>query len=974
MKRIELALRSSVALVAIVAGTSVAQAQSTVPPPDVAQNPASTVTEPSAKGEIIVTGSRIRRDPLSQDSPVTFVDQQDIARTGLNSINDVLQRLPSAAGGLNGKFNNSGNFGNPPDGGGVGAGAAEIDLRYLGSKRTLVLVDGLRYVNAASASGVPGSVDLNSIPESMIERVEVLQDSASPIYGSDAIAGVVNIITKKNQQGFVASAQLGKYLDEGDGFSQNYQISWGNGDGPTKIVAGVNFVKQNPISSGDRDISLFPTPGATACDASCSSGTPLGRFIIFGSASNTVDDPTTPDVNEDVQSITLIQALPPGVKPNYPPVGFGDFKPFATADRFNFAPFNFILTPLKRYGGFINASQELGPDLNLSGKLVYNRRDSKNQAAPLPLFVGPDSGNNNLLDFVSVSGLNPFNPFGDLNSGFNLDGTPSATPANYSFIGRRVVEGGPRRYNQKVDTWYGTATLDGKFQFLAGDWFWDVNGIWGHNKAKQTAFGNVNAGNVALALGDPANCTAPCVPLNIFGGEGTITQEMLNFISFVQNDSSVQKLWGISANATGSLAQLPGGDLGLAVGVEHRHLSGSFSPDPIVAAGLGSDIPAQPSGGSYNVNEAYAELNAPILANRPFAELLELNGAARWSDYSTSGSKVTFKAGVNWKPIQDLRLRGSWAQGFRAPTIGELFGTLTRFDQELIDPCSASQNPSGQILLNCQAQGVPANYEQANPQLPVLTSGNPDLDPETSRSWNFGIVLSPRQIPRLSLELNYYNIKIEDAIFASAGEILTRCVSTNDPIACAAVHRSATGQITSINGILGNVNGINTSGFDLNVSYRTPKANWGSVGFTLNNTFLKNYNVIVPAAEGSSTISREGTEQGSPDQAFPKHKAVGIIDWDGGQFGLSLTGRYISSVRESQAANNKLNSRFYTDIQGRWMPAFIGLNDLEFAIGVNNLFDKDPPGCISCGLNNFDPGTYDVPGRYYYARATVKLP
>src|SRR5678815_940243 len=200
MKRIPFALRAGTAVFAVAIATSAA-AQDPLPPPDAAENPASTSSEPSATGDIVVTGSRIRRDPLEQDSPITFVDQQDIAKTGLNSINDVLQRLPSSGGGLNGKFNNSGNLGNPPDGGGVGAGAAEIDLRYLGSRRTLVLVDSLRFVNGASASGVPGSVDLNAIPESMIERVEVLQDGASAVYGSDAIAGVVNIITKKRQQG-----------------------------------------------------------------------------------------------------------------------------------------------------------------------------------------------------------------------------------------------------------------------------------------------------------------------------------------------------------------------------------------------------------------------------------------------------------------------------------------------------------------------------------------------------------------------------------------------------------------------------------------------------------------------------------------------------------------------------------------------------------------------------------------------------
>ncbi len=950
MKISVVALRTGAALGALVAAAgATAQPQSNLPPPDVNEAQAAPADEQTSQGEIVVTGSRIRRDPLSQDSPIVFVDEDDIAKTGLNSINDVLQRLPSAGGGLNGRFNNSGNFGNPPDGGGVGAGAAEIDLRYLGSKRTLVLVDGLRFVNAASASGVPGSIDLNAIPESMIERVEVLQDGASAIYGSDAIAGVVNIITKRRQQGFVASAQLGKYLDEGDGFSQNYQLSWGNGgDGPTQIVVGGNFVKQNPISSGDRDISLFPSPGADSClGGGCSSGTPLGRFILLG------------------QDLTLrgpVIGRPVVFNPLDPTDPASDFKAFGTLDRFNFAPFNFILTPLKRYGAFANVKQELGGNTNLSAKVVWNRRDSKNQAAPLPLFVGPDAGNGNLLDTIVIDASNPFNPFG-----------ATLGPGNLNFIGRRVVEGGPRRYNQRVNTTYGTATIDGRVPLLGSEWFWDVNGIVGRNKAKQTVFGNINAANLQQALGPVANCTGACTPFNIFGGVGSITDAQLDFVSFTQRDSSKQNLWGVSANLSGNLMRLPGGDLGLAVGVEHRDLKGRFDPDPIVAAGLGSDIPALPTKGGYNIEEAYAELNAPLLANQPFAELLELNGAVRWSNYSTSGSTTTFKAGVNWKPIRDLRLRGSFSEGFRAPTIGELFGTPSRFDQELADPCSADQNPTGTVLANCTAQGVPAGYQQNNPQISVITGGNEDLVPETSKGWNFGAVFSPSVIPRLSIEANYYRIKLKGAIQAiNASDTLQRCVAGNDAGACGLITRTASGQIANIQGLLQNIAGINTKGMDVNLAYRTGRAAWGTLGLTLNNTFLFNYDVLVPTANGIAKTSREGTEQGSPDQAFPKHKAIGIVDWEGAMFGATLTGRYIKSVRETLADDNKLNSRLYTDFQARWTPQWFQ-ERVGVALGINNLFDKDPPPCISCGLNNFDPGTYDVPGRYYYARIGVTM-
>src|SRR6476620_4608636 len=234
-------LRAGTALAAIAAASTSAQAQSVQPSTSVVTQPAGPSAEPPARtDEIVITGSRIRRNPLDLDAPRVFVDQSDIQKTGLNSITDVRQRLPSSGGGLNGKFNTSGNLGNPPDGGGVGAGSAEIDLRYLGSRRTLVLVDGLRFVPGASASGVPASVDLNAIPESMIERVEVLQDGASAVYGSDAIAGVVNIITKQHQKGFSLSAQYGQYKSDGE--TQNYQLSWGNGDKHRlSVVIGGNY-------------------------------------------------------------------------------------------------------------------------------------------------------------------------------------------------------------------------------------------------------------------------------------------------------------------------------------------------------------------------------------------------------------------------------------------------------------------------------------------------------------------------------------------------------------------------------------------------------------------------------------------------------------------------------------------------------------------------------------------------------------
>ncbi|MEO8548099.1 MAG: TonB-dependent receptor [Sphingomicrobium sp.] len=952
MKRVEIALRAGAALAAIVAGSTVAQAQSTLPPADMADAQASPAAETTGQNDIVVTGSRIRRDPLSQDAPIVFVDQADIAKTGLNSINDVLQRLPSAGGGTNTKFNNSGNLGNPPDGGGVGAGSAEIDLRYLGSKRTLVLVDGLRYVNGASASGIPGATDLNSIPESMIERVEVLQDGASSIYGSDAIAGVVNIITKRRQKGLIASAQLGGY-DDGDGFSQNYQLSWGNGgNGPTQFVVGGNYVIQNGVRSADRAISRFPTPYSDSCVAGGCSGTiPLGRFRVFG------NDLTLRHV---VFGVPIYNSADPADPAS-------DFRNYAgAADAFNFAPFNYIQTPLKRLGLFANFKQELGENINFSAKAIWNKRDSKNQAAPLPLLIGQGAGNNSLLDTIDIDITNPFNPFGA-----TLD------ESNYVVIRRRMLELGPRRYDQTVKTLYGVATLDGSFGIGGNEWFWDINGSYGRNKAKQVMHGNINSQHLQQALGPLAACTAPCVPFNIFGGAGTVTQAMLDWVSFVQHDSSEQKTWDFTANISGSLFELPGGPLGLAAGVEYRDLKGRFDPDPVVAAGFSSDIPASPTKGGYNVKEAYAELNAPLLKDVAFAELLEFSGAVRVSDYSTSGSTTTFKAGANWKPVHDLRLRATWAQGFRAPSIGELFGTQSRFDSAIDDPCSTNSalprrfNNDATVAANCAAQGAPTGSRSfPDDQLPVITSGNENLKAEKSKSWVLGGVFSPGFIPRFSVEANWYKIDIKGAIQAfPAQTTLYNCVYNNDPLACARVSRGG-GEVSRIDAQLENVAAIKTKGIDLNLAYRTLDTGAGKFGFTWNNTFLMNYDLILPTSGGTETISREGTEVGSPSQAYPKWKSIGILDWDGRAFGASITGRYIKSVRESDGS--KIKSMFYTDLQLRWFsPDFA--DNFGFALGVNNLFKTKAPACFTCDVNGFDPTTYDIPGRYFYARATLKM-
>ena len=938
------AAASTAALLAFGAGVCQAQAQAATTSVD----------------EIVVTGSRIRTSPLERDQPVVQIDEALVAKQGLTSTVDVLQRIPAAAGGLNSKFNNSGNLGNPPDGGGVGAGSAEIDFRYLSSRRVLVLVDGLRWVPGAAASGVPGSVDLNTIPTAMISRLEVLQEGASPIYGSDAIAGVVNIITKARQDGFVASAQIGQ-TDHDDGFNQEYNVSWGVNTDTTRVVIGGGYFKQDPVFSGDRAISRFPAPFATACDPGCSSGTPLGRFIV-----------SDPNTGQDL-NLTLKQALQPGQRPTYTPLdptGAGSsFKGFTTADRFNFQPFNYITIPSERVSFFGSVSQDLTDKVQFRARATYVQRKSANQAAPLPLFVGPDAGNGNLLDTVTVDATNPFNPFG-----FTLQN------GTYAFIGRRLVEAGPRHYSQEVDTWNVTGVLSGEFQVMERNWAWDINALYSRNHAEQTFTGNVNAQRVQQALGPAALCTGACTPLNIFGGVGTITPAMLAFIGFTQHDVSQQKLADFSANLTGDLFDLPAGPLAFAAGVERRRTEGFFTPDAIVAAGLSSDIPAQPAKGRITVKEAYAELRIPILADMPFFKKLDASVAGRWFDYSTSGTGDTYKAGLSWRPVDELLFRGSYGEGYRAPSIGELFGAASRFDQVIVDPCSGfSAATPANVRANCIARGVPANgsYTQLNAQIGVITSGNANLKPETSESWNFSGVWAPTWIREsglassASLEVAYSNIKLKDPIQALNGQaLLDRCAQLNDALSCATITRTSSGQVAAITNPLINIGAIQTRSLDVNLIWASPETPYGTFGARWYTTRLLEFTEMVPSSDGFVAIKRKGTERGSPDQAYPKTKSTLMVDWDKSDYGATLTGRYTSKVQED-GDPNKLEARLYVDAQLRWTPTFL-TEGLGFAVGVNNLFDKDPPGCVTCSLNNYDPNAYDAPGRFMYFRLSYR--
>lgn len=377
---------------------------------------------------IEVTGSRIKKTELEGGSPVQTITADDIERSGLRSIGDILQRLSVSGSSLNTKFNSAGNFGFPPDGGGVGSGSTTVSLRNLGAKRVLVLVDGLRWVNESSASGVSAAVDLNTIPASAIDRIELLTDGASALYGSDAIAGVVNIITKKKQEGGRLTVYGGDY-DVGAGTTKSASVSLGGSGDRFDFFLDLSYFDQREISSAEFEQSSFPVPGTGVANGS--SAIPTTRSVFIEPNGNTQGGLCEGD-GVVVCNIAGNGTAPGGV-PAYP----GGFHPFdggATGDRFNFAPYNLLLTPNERSALFSQIHYNVTDNIRVYLKGVYQSRESVNRAAPEPIFIGPGAGTGGLADTVSVDVTNPYNPFG-----FSLD-----AGSNLIFAGRRPAAGGGR--------------------------------------------------------------------------------------------------------------------------------------------------------------------------------------------------------------------------------------------------------------------------------------------------------------------------------------------------------------------------------------------------------------------------------------------------------------------------------------------------------------------------------------------------
>jgi iron complex outermembrane recepter protein len=932
-----------------------------------------------------VTGSRIKQTDAVTQSPVAVITRVQIEKSGVTSVGELLQQVTGGGSALNAKFNSSGNFGYPADGGGIGAGSAQVDLRHLGSKRVLVLVDGLRWVNESSASGVSGSADLNTIPLAVIERIEILEDGASAIYGSDAIGGVVNIITRKKYDGASIHAKFGQYDKGGD--TTDISMTLGGSGDEFSAVFGASYYKQESISSNAYEQSRFPVPGGGL--AYGSSATPQGRFTFCDPARPVGSYGSCSASQEFFYDVTLNNGT---VTPNWNSANpsAGSYHDFSGADRFNYSAFNLLLTPSERKSVFMNADYDISENLRIHAKAMYNNRTSTNQAAPEPIFVGPYAGTGGIADTIFISRLNPFNPFG-------IDLNPAS---NFGWVTRRPIEVGPRIFNQNVDTWYFNVGLNG----AVGKFDWDMNYVHTENSAEQTFYNGYNMGHIAVALGNPATCAATpgCTPLDLFGGQGRpMTAQMIDWIRTTQIDSSEQILDIFSANITGDLFGVGDRSAGFAAGVEHRRYKGEFNPDPLRQTGESQDSFASPVSESYNVSEIYAELNVP------FAETFDVSAALRYSDYSNFGGATTGKVGFRWQPIEDLVLRGTYSQGFRAPNIGELFG-LTQFGATLVDPCGptngalvveftdANLNGIDDFIapneVACRAQGVPNGFRQANTQITTFTGGNPNLSPEESDSYTLGVVYSPGWAEglswsdRLDFELSYYNHKIDGAIQArDVQALLNACLAAGgtNPTLCSPFVRPASGggNLAPPNNFLDNLGQIETDGFDVKVNWNSPQWSMGRLTASLQASHVLDYKAVDSDGNvAQRTVGIEVSNSAIPDWQTNLQLGWLVDDWS---FNWNM--RYISGIKEAcngdiaglsgcvtAASFNNLGATTYHDAQVSWNNAF-SADGMKISLGLNNVFAKDPPVCLTCSLNGYDAATYDIPGRFWYISMDYKF-
>jgi outer membrane receptor protein involved in Fe transport len=893
---------------------------------------------------IIVTGSTIGRKSLTTPAPLSILSRDLLNAAGRATIGDILQQLPSQSNGINAQVNNG------------GEGSTRIDIRGLGAARTLTLLNGRRVV--PGGNGANSSVDLNLIPLAIVERVEVLKDGASAVYGSDAIGGVVNIITRSDFEGTEAALYTGG-TQRGDGLVYDASFVTGynaeNKKGNVLFSAGVQ--RQEPVFAGDRGFSSHDKTYDFATSTEVRGGstaTPDGRI-----------NAKAVDTNADgkADTIDLCGATEQFCTNN----GVGGYRPFvAPDDLYNFQPINYLYTPSARYNVYSAGTYTLTPRVSTFFEASYMNRRSDQQLAPEPF-----------SNTVPISKDSMYNPLGGDILGYQ----------------RRLEEFGPRRSLQSINTFRLVGGLQGS---IANDaevlknLKWEVSYNYGRNDGDQENHGNLIKSRLATALGPSfmspsgvATCgtvakpIAGCVPMNVLGASGSIDPSAAAYVTFTGVRKGFNEQQTVLAQAHGPLLTLPNnGDLSIAFGGDFRNEAGGTTPDPLTATGDTTGNAQAPTEGSYNVVEGFSELSLVPLSGKKFAEWVEIDLAARAFRYSTFGSGVTWKAGGLFRTINGIAVRGTYSTAFRAPSVSELYQGKADSFPATADPCDT--RPRGTTIVldpnvaaQCASQGVPDTAVFGTAQQRTQIGGNPNLKAENAKVLTAGVVFEPPQVKGLSLTADYWRVDIEKAIQTlGATVILANCYNHNLQSYCDQIHRNPQlgYAVDYIDNPVANVGGATTSGVDMALAYDHDFGGAGRFREQVESQYLFKYNV------DNTTQVLHGVDRYDLG-ARPRIKATFSTMWQhplGIGAGFNL--RYIGSFKECDqnncnggAAARDVDQWYKVDVHSNYaFKTVAGLTTLT--IGVNNALDRNPPLIYIGFQGDSDAATYDYMGRFFYAR------
>jgi iron complex outermembrane receptor protein len=844
------------------------------------------------------TGSRIRRSGYTGAAPVDVLSAPDIELSGAQTIGELLKFVPAVAGNSTSTAISNG-----------GDGTASVTLRGLPASNTLVLINGKRVAN----DGLAGeSVDLNSIPPAAVERIEILKDGASAIYGSDAIAGVVNVIMKRDFYGLLAEAYYGQ-AERGDLETATQTLQYGTGFNAGSMFISASHYQQQPIFSRDRKISRSADTSAIGGSDERSSATADARV-------------TLPD-----GSVVIAD-------------GSG-YRPATEDDLFDYQAFTTAVVPLERTSLYGNVSYDFSDQVTSFVELSYLKTSTEAVLAPSPVFTAFEQTP------LPVAADNIYNPFGT-----TIDDAR-----------RRLVEFPERRQDNESEVMRFNAVIEG----LYSDWNWDVGVSWSRSEASEVTTSLVDAARLRRAVGAAANCLGPaidgCVPVNLLGPAGSLDPEQVDYIRATGRVDGYSKLSSVTANFSNALLHLPHGRGDLAFGVEYRQEATSKRPNALFnnTNSIGA-ANQKTTRGERHITELYLESLLPAWRSRDESLKVDVERALRYSDYSDFGDSTNPKIGAKFQLGPSFLLRSTYSEGFRAPSLNELYEGDSEAQAFIDDPCA-------QALL---AEQLPGCAQQADPtrnQFLTVTGGNPELAPETSTNLGIGVVWTPQTLPGFSLSADFFDIEQQDVVSSSAQFIVNQNAFNGD--FAQEVERDSTGNLVLVRANNINVGERNIRGTDLALTYHHPRRAWGQLSITSSATYIDEYRASLDASSPELDLAGTFNDQASEGLGgIPRWKAQFGLRWDAKRWRGNYQIHYVGPMDETipgTLVEREIDAWTIHDIQLSYeFDLFAGL---RWTLGIDNLLDEAAPLAASAFLDNIDGRTHELKGRFWYTKLSQRF-